>query len=128
MPLINTPSLRTLFDPKSVAIIGASSDPTKLGGRPIDNMKVARYTGKLIPINARSKEIQGLAAIPSLRDVNEPVDLAVIVVPQPAVRDSIQACIEKGVGSAIILSSGFAEIDEAGARELLDWGKGENVN
>jgi acetate---CoA ligase (ADP-forming) len=117
MPLINTASLRTLFDPKSVAIIGASSDPVKLGGRPIDNMKVAQYTGRLIPINARSKEIQGLVAIPSLRDVDEPVDMAVIVVPQPAVRDSIQACIEKGVGSAIILSSGFAEIDEAGAKE-----------
>ena len=53
MALINTPSLRTLFDPKSVAIVGASSDPVKLGGRPIDNMKVAQYAGRLIPINAR---------------------------------------------------------------------------
>ena len=117
MSLLDTASLRTLFDPKSVAIVGASSDPVKLGGRPIDNMKVARYEGRLIPINARSAEIQGLAAIPSLREVDEPVEMAVIVVPQPAVRDSIEACIEKGVGSAIILSSGFAEISEEGAKE-----------
>ncbi len=117
MSSINTASLRTLFAPQSVAIIGASSDPTKIGGRPIDNMKVAGFQGRLIPVNARSKEIQGLAAVPSLRDVDEPVDMAVIVVPQPAVRDAVQACIEKGVQSAIILSSGFAEIDAAGAEE-----------
>lgn len=117
MPSIDTASLRTLFDPQSVAIIGASSDPVKIGGRPIDNMKIAGFQGRLIPINSRSKEIQGLPAVPSLRDVDEPVDMAVIVVPQPAVRDSVQACIEKGVKSAIILSSGFAEIDEAGAEE-----------
>ena len=117
MPSIDTASLRTLFDPQSVAIIGASSDPVKIGGRPIDNMKIAGFQGRLIPINSRYKEIQGLPAVPSLRDVDEPVDMAVIVVPQPAVRDSVQACIEKGVKSAIILSSGFAEIDEAGAEE-----------
>lgn len=117
MPSIDTASLRTLFDPQSVAIIGASSDPVKIGGRPIDNMKTAGFQGRLIPINSRSKEIQGLPAVPSLRDVDEPVDMAVIVVPQPAVRDAVAACIEKGVKSAIILSSGFAEIDEAGAEE-----------
>jgi len=117
MPSIDTASLRTLFDPQSVAIIGASSDPVKIGGRPIDNMKIAGFQGRLIPVNARSKEIQGLPAVPSLRDVDEPVDMAVIVVPQPAVRDAVAACIEKGVQSAIILSSGFAEIDAAGAEE-----------
>ncbi len=117
MSIIDTESLRTLFEPKSVAIIGASSDPVKIGGRPIDNMKIAQYAGRLIPINPRSKEIQGLPAVPSLREVDEPVDMAVIVVPQPAVQDAVQACIEKGVKTAIILSSGFAEISEAGAAD-----------
>ncbi|MCA8927687.1 MAG: acetate--CoA ligase family protein [Alphaproteobacteria bacterium] len=117
MSLINTESLRTLFDPQSVAIIGASSEPTKIGGRPIDNMKIAGFQGRIIPVNARSKEIQGLPAVPSLRDVAEPVDMAIVVVPQPAVLDAVTACVEKGVKSAIILSSGFAEINEAGAKE-----------
>lgn len=117
MGLIDTKSLRTLFDPKSVAIIGASSDPFKIGGRPINNMKIAGYKGRIIPVNARSAEIQGIPAVPSMHEVDEPVDMAIVVVPQPAVRDAIAACIEKKVKSAIILSSGFAEISEDGARE-----------
>lgn len=116
--IIDIPSLRTLFEPASVAIIGASSDRNKIGGRPIHNMKLAAYKGQLYPINPNAPEIQGVPAYPSIKETPGPVDMAVIVVPQERglVEPAIADCIEKGVKTAIILSSGFAEIDEAGAK------------
>ena len=115
---LDLPSLRAFFNPDSVAIFGASSNPLKIGGRPINNMKIAGYKGRVLPINPMSPEIQGLKSYASIHDVDGPVDMAIIVVPQEKglVEPAVQACIEKGVKAAIILSSGFAEIDEAGAQ------------
>ena len=115
---LNLPSLSSFFTPDSVAIIGASSNPAKIGGRPINNMKIAGYKGRVLPINPTSKEIQGLPSFPDLASVDGSVDMAIIVVPQERglVEPAVKACIDKGVKSAIILSSGFAEIDAKGAR------------
>lgn len=115
---LDLPSLRAFFNPDSVAIFGASSNPLKIGGRPINNMKIAGYVGRVLPINPMSPEIQGHKSYASLDEVDGPVDMAIIVVPQEKdlVEPAVQACIDKGVKAAIILSSGFAEIDEAGAQ------------
>ncbi len=115
---LNLPSLQAFFNPESVAIIGASSNPTKIGGRPIANMKIAGYKGRVLPINPTAPEIQGLKSYPDLASVDGAVDMAIIVVPQERglVEPAVKACIEKGVKAAIILSSGFAEIDKKGAQ------------
>lgn len=114
---LDLPSLKAFFSPDSVAIFGASSNPGKIGGRPINNMKISGYKGRILPINPTAPEIQGIKSYPDLASVKGSVDMAIIVVPQERglVEPAIQACIDKGVKCAIILSSGFAEIDAKGA-------------
>jgi len=108
-------SLRPLFEPQSIAIIGASNDIHKFGGRPIRYMKEAGYAGRLFPINPKGVEIQGLPAYADVRDVAEPIDMAIISVPAPYVVEAVRGCAEGGVRSAVIFSSGFAEIGGDGA-------------
>ncbi len=113
---IRIDTLDAFFNPRSVAIVGASSNFAKIGGRPVHNMKISGYGGRVFPVNPGAAEIQGLPAFPAIGDIPGAVDMAVIVVPMPHVEPAVQACIEKGVKAAIVLSSGFAEISEDGAR------------
>src|SRR5690606_34302231 len=102
-------SLQRFFDPRSVAIIGASSDPNKLGGRLLRFLTEAGYEGRIYPINPKVDAINGLRAYPSLADVPEPVDQALIIVPSSAAQPALQSCIDHGIRHVQILSSGFAE-------------------
>lgn len=113
---IRIDTLDAFFNPGSVAIVGASSNFAKIGGRPVHNMKISGYGGRVYPVNPGAAEIQGLPAFPAVGDIPGPVDMAVIVVPMPFVEPALTACIDKGVKAAIVLSSGFAEISEDGAR------------
>jgi acyl-CoA synthetase (NDP forming) len=106
-------SLDALFRPDSVAIIGASSDPKKIGGRPINHLNRAGFKGAIYPINPQP-EVQGLKAYASLDVVPGPVDLAVIAVPAAGAPAALEECIRKGVRAVIVFSSGFGEIDAAG--------------
>ena len=106
-------SLDALFRPASVAIIGASSDPKKIGGRPINHLKNGGFKGAIYPINPQP-EVQGLKAYASLHDVPGAVDLAVIAVPAAGAPAALDECISKGVRAVIMFSSGFGEIDAAG--------------
>jgi acetate---CoA ligase (ADP-forming) len=114
---IDIASLEPMFRPASVAIIGASSDPARIGGMPLAFLKANRFAGPIYPINPRAPVIQDLPAFASIRDVGRPIDLALIAVPAVHVIPSIEACIDAGVRAIIIFSAGFAEIDEQGARE-----------
>jgi len=114
---IDVASLEPLFRPASVAIIGASSDPARIGGMPLAFMKANRFAGPIYPVNPRAPVIQDLPAFASIRDVGRPIDLALIAVPAVHVIPSIEACIDVGVRAIIIFSAGFAEIDEEGARQ-----------
>jgi acyl-CoA synthetase (NDP forming) len=114
-----TAVLDRLFNPRTVAIIGASTDPKKLGGLPVALSLRHGYAGRLFPVNASAAEVQGLKAYPSLAAIDGSVDCAIIAVPEPAVPDAVRACAAKRVGVAAIFSSGFAEISEAG-REAQD--------
>jgi len=105
--------LDALFRPRSVAVIGASSDANRIGGRPVAYSKRA-FTGAIIPINPTRGEIQGLAAYPSIKDVPGPVDQAIIAVPAKAALQAADDCIAKGVKVAVMFSSGFAEIGAEG--------------
>src|SRR5262249_48783614 len=111
---IDVASLEPMFRPASVAIIGASSDPARIGGMPLAFMKANRFAGPIYPVNPRAPVIQDLPAFPSIRDIGKPVDLALIAVPAVHVIPSLEACVEVGVRAVVIFTSGLAQIDEAG--------------
>jgi acyl-CoA synthetase (NDP forming) len=110
-------SLVDLFlRPPSVAIIGASQDSAKIGGRPLRYCIEAGYPGEIYPVNPQHALVQGLPAYASVRDVVVAPALAIIAVPRGAVMPALEDCIAAGVGAVVILSAGFAELDEEGQR------------
>jgi acetyl coenzyme A synthetase (ADP forming)-like protein len=114
-------SISDFFTPNSVAVIGASTNPTKLGHAVVKNLIDGGYlkdNRKIYPINLKANNILDLPAYPYLLDVPDPIDLAIVVIPYPAVPEAIQQCGDKGVPSAIIISAGFREAGREGlARE-----------
>ena len=112
------PGLGPFFDARTVAVIGASADPSKVGGSVLANLKAAGFSGRLIAINAVRPVVQGLPAMASILDVSEPVDLAVLAVPALTVLPTLKQCVTKGVPAAVVISAGFREAgDEGRARE-----------
>ncbi|MXY38520.1 MAG: acetate--CoA ligase family protein [Rhodospirillaceae bacterium] len=109
-------SLLPILRPDSVAVIGASDTPSRIGGRPIHSMKTMGYGGRIYPVNPRRETVQGLAAYPTIRDVPEAVDCALIAVPAAIAVDAIRDCADRGVKSAVVFTSGFAEQGKDGAR------------
>jgi len=108
--------LDPVFQPRSIAVIGASSDPRKIGGRPISYMLRSGYAGPLFPINASQSEVQGLRAYACLADVGQPVDQVVIAVAGKHVDAAVDDAIAQRARSIVVFSSGFGEIDEEGRR------------
>jgi acyl-CoA synthetase (NDP forming) len=108
-------SLDALLQPKSVAIIGASDDPNRIGGRPVQSTLAGGFKGQVYPVNPKRPTVQGLTAYPSITDVPEAVDCAIVAVPAPLVADTVADCAARGVKTTIIFSSGFAELGEDGA-------------
>jgi acyl-CoA synthetase (NDP forming) len=106
--------LNRFFYPKAIAIIGASTDPMKLGGRPIDQTLRLGFEGKIYPVNPGSPEVQGLKAFAAVSDLPDDTDCAIIVVPARGVEEAVAACAQKKIPLAVILSSGFAEAGEKG--------------
>jgi len=109
-----TEALELLFNPRSIAVVGASSDPTKLGGRPLHFLKTFGFRGRIFPVNPGSAEIQGLPAYSSVTDIPDELDHAVVVVPASLVERVVTECAAKGVKIVQILSSGFGEFGAEG--------------
>ena len=111
------PDIGALLWPRSVALIGASADEHSLRGRILSVMKSHPYAGAFYPVSRSAKEVMGLAAYPSVADLPQVPDLAVIIIPANHVPEELERCGKAGVRSAIILSSGFAEAagDASGA-------------
>ena len=107
-------SLESLLRPQSVAVIGASDNPARIGGRPIYSMLKDNFQGKLFPVNPNRDIVQGLQAYPNISSVPAPVDSAVISVPENVALQVIKECAESGVKSAVVFTSGFAETGTAG--------------
>jgi acyl-CoA synthetase (NDP forming) len=107
--------LDVLFKPRSIAIVGASATESKIGGRPVDYLKRFGYRGRVIPINPKASEIQGLPAFPNLSAVGTPIDLAVFAVPESALEASVEDAIRAGVRAGVIFTAGLAEVSAAGA-------------
>jgi len=115
--------LSEILEPRSVAIVGANPDGTRMGGGfVLQAMRRHRFAGRILPVNPRYPEIDGLQCFGDLIDIDQGVDLAVFAVPAAALRASIDALPQGKVKSALILSSGFSEVGEEGAkleRELV---------
>jgi acyl-CoA synthetase (NDP forming) len=111
--------LTALLKPTSVAIIGASDDPGRIGGRPLRYLIEQRYAGGIYPVNPGREIVQGLKSYPSIGAIPETVDLAVIAVSADKAITSLEECAAKGVKAAVVFSAGFAEIGDAG-RTLQD--------
>lgn len=109
-----------LFNPHSIAVIGASDDPTRIGGLPIRFLLQHGYAGKIFPVNPKYKEIAGLPCFPALTDIPEPVDLALIGIPRQLVFEAVKECAAKRVPFAILFSAGYAEMGEEGRKEQED--------
>jgi len=107
-------SIERLLAPTSVAIVGASDDPTRVGGRPIQRMLAAGYPGPIYPVNPTRSEVQGLRAYPSIAAIDAPVDCAVLAVGADAVLPYVEQCALKGVKSLVVFSAGFAEMGSEG--------------
>ena len=117
--------LNAFFAPRSVAVIGASTDSTKLGYSVLHNLIEGGYVenGRVYPINPKAPEVLGLPAFSSVLEVPESIDLAIIVIPYGLVPSVLQTCGEKGIGSVIVITAGFREAGLSGLereRELLD--------
>jgi acetyl coenzyme A synthetase (ADP forming)-like protein len=108
--------LNSFFNPKSIAVIGASRTPGKVGFDILKNIIQYDYEGKIYPINPSADEILGKKSYPSLADVPGNVDLAVVVVPAKNVLEVIEKCGKKKISSAIIITAGFKESGVEGAR------------
>jgi acetate---CoA ligase (ADP-forming) len=116
------PAIAHLLAPRSVAIVGASSDRGRIGGRPVHYYRQAGFAGRIYPINPNRDEIQGYQAYPTIDSVPGPIDLAVIAIPAAQVAAAIEQSARKGAQAAVVFSAGFAEIGPQGAalqRELL---------
>ncbi|WP_354682451.1 acetate--CoA ligase family protein [Cupriavidus necator] len=105
-----------LFAPASVAVIGASDNPNKVGGRPIHYLRAFGYTGEVFPVNPAREVIQGYRAYPDLGAIGKTPDAVVIAVSGDATLEQVRQCGAAGVKAAVIMASGFAETGEAGRR------------
>lgn len=114
--------LDPIFSPRSVAVIGASADRSSIGYALVHNLVLAEFGGAIFPVNPKGGAIHSLKAYPSILDVPDEVDLAVLAVPRDVVMPVVEECMEKGVGGLVVITAGFAETGEEGAaleRELV---------
>ena len=103
-----------ILRPKSIAVIGASTSPDKLGHEVLKNIIDGGFQGNVYPINPKADVILDLPCHKSVKEIEETVDLAVIIIPARFVPQAVQECGEKGVKGAIIVTGGFAEADDEG--------------
>ena len=126
--------LENFFKPDAVAVVGASIKHRKLGNQILENLLKDGFPGRIFPINAKADSttrIMGIKAYPSLVEVPQSIDLAIVVVPSRGVLSVIQDCGAKGIDSVVIISAGFKEVDEQGAKlesELLKLSKNLGIH
>ena len=112
----NKNPLDVIFSPKSVALIGATEREGSVGRTILWNLMTNSFGGTIFPINPKRSSVMGIKAYPSIVEVPEPVDLAIIVTPALTVPDIIRECVDAGVKGAIVISAGFKEIGPEGVK------------
>jgi len=108
--------LKYLFEPRSVAVIGASRQPGTWGYQILKNLIETGYQGKIYPVNPRATELLGLKVYPDVRAIPDEVDQAVVVVPAAIVPEVMEGCVEKGVKVATVITAGFSETGPEGRK------------
>jgi acyl-CoA synthetase (NDP forming) len=111
-------AMEAIFNPKSIAVIGASDNPGKLGFHVMKSLTQGGYSGRIFPINPGKREILGIKTFPSLLDVPEKVDLSIVVLPAESVPKTIKECEEKGVLGMVLITAGFKEIEDRKGEQL----------
>ena len=123
-------SLDSIFRPKSIAVVGASAKPGSIGNVIIKNLINNNYSGKIIPVNLKADEIESLKCYPTITDIPDDVEMAIIIAPRDFVKPTLEQCGKKGVKGLVVITSGFKEIGEEGAKlelELVDVVKKYNM-
>jgi len=116
-PSSRLPAKEGLYDffyPQSIAVLGASGVPGKLGYNVFHNLLFHKFQGKLYPINAKGEEVQGVKSYRTIAEVPAPIDLAIVIVPAAVTEDAIEQCCEKGVKYIVVETAGFAELGRDG--------------
>ena len=109
-------NLTAFFSPKSIAIVGASRSPKKVGSVILKNLIESGYKGKIYPVNPEAKLIQKIKCFKDLADLPETPDLVIICIPAPFVLDVIKKSGEKGIKNAVVISAGFKETGSEGEK------------
>ncbi|MFB0525873.1 MAG: CoA-binding protein, partial [bacterium] len=115
--------LEKLFDPKSIAVIGASRQEGKVGYSILKNLLQYGYQGKIYPINPKAEEILRTRTYPTIFAVEGEIDLAIIAIPSQIVSSILKDCVNRRIGAVIIISAGFKESSKQGSqleRELVE--------
>src|SRR5512139_3967017 len=107
-------SLDSLFYPKSIAVIGASRQPGSVGHSLLANLLMNRFQGVIFPVNPRATSVLGIKSYPRVLEISDDVDLALVVVPSPAVPEVLDECGQMGIKAAIVISAGFKEVGGGG--------------
>lgn len=103
-----------IFRPRSIAVIGASRQPKKIGREIIRNLLEFGFQGKVFPVNPNADEVNSIKCYPTVLDIPDPVDLAIITVPREKIWDVIDDCSKKGIRGLLVITAGFKEIGEKG--------------
>ena len=106
--------LDVIFSPKSIAVVGASRQPGKIGYELVHNLVINEYKGRVYPVNPKAQAIHGLPCYPNVTALPEPVDLAIIVVPAASALAAVEECGKKGIKGLIVITAGFREIGGLG--------------
>jgi acetyl coenzyme A synthetase (ADP forming)-like protein len=122
--MYNNPDIRYLFEPRGIAIIGASRDQSKIGHKFVRNIAASGYKGKVYPVNPEGGEILGYKVYKSIPEIDGEADIACIVIPAKLVFDSIKSCADKGVKIAVIIAAGFSEIgNTAEEKKIVEYAR-----
>jgi len=111
---MNVHHLQALFQPRHIAVVGASDDPTKVGGIVLANLRTGGFPGPILPVNPRRETVGGLRAWPSLTHLPQVPDLVVVCTPAPTLPGLVRECGTLGVGGLVVLSAGFRETGSSG--------------
>ncbi|MBT7805421.1 CoA-binding protein [Candidatus Poribacteria bacterium] len=112
--------IRRLFEPRAVAIVGASRNPAKIGHKLVDNILASGYKGSVYPVNPSGGTVLDLPAVPSIDAIDDDVDLACIAIPAKFAGEAVRACADRGVPYVAVIPSGFAEVGAlAEEREMV---------
>jgi len=117
---MNMDSMTSLFEPRSIAVIGATATEGKSGYFLLQNLIRNGYAGKIYPINPNIREVFGYKAFSTILNVPDKVDLAFVLIPDQFVKETLRQCSQKGVKSVVIVSAGFGEVGEEGVKEQKD--------